>query len=74
MSAQSYICPAAAKSTVETSVPICGQRRLPFVIFAGQSTVDQLADGGSIMHVIQDDHQWDLGCAGFPIDLIGQVG
>lgn len=46
----------------------------PFVIFAGEGPVDKLADGSGIMYIIQDNHQWDFSCAGFPIDLIGQVG
>lgn len=46
---------------------------LPFVIFACESTIDKFTNGSRIMNVIQNDHQRYFWCAGFSIDLIGQV-
>lgn len=44
------------------------------MIFAGESAVDKFTDGCRLVNVIQNNYQWNIGCAGFPIDLIGQVG
>ena len=46
----------------------------PFVVFAGEGPVDKLADGSGIMYIIQDNHQWNFSGAGFPVNLIGQIG
>lgn len=47
---------------------------LPFVIFASESTVDQLTDGSRVVNIVQDDDQRYVRRADVPVDLIGQVG
>lgn len=47
---------------------------LPFVIFAGKSTIDEFTDGSRVVNIIQNNNQRYFRRAGFPIDLIGQVG
>lgn len=46
---------------------------LPFVIFAGESTIDKFTDGSRVINVIQNYYQRYFRCAGFPIYLISQV-
>lgn len=46
----------------------------PFVVLAGECTVDELTDGTRLAEVIQEDHQRHVRCARLPVDLVGQVG
>lgn len=46
---------------------------VPFVILAGESAIDELANGSRVMNVVQNHNKGTLGCVGLPVDLIGQV-
>lgn len=46
---------------------------VPFVILAGESAIDKLANGSRVMNVVQNHNKGTLGCVGLPINLIGQV-
>lgn len=46
----------------------------PFVVLAGECTIDKLTDGARLTEVIQEDHQRHVRRARLPVDLVGQVG
>lgn len=46
----------------------------PFVVLAGECTVDELADGACLAEVIQEDHQRHIRRARLPVNLVGEVG
>lgn len=50
------------------------ESRLPFVVLAGESPIDQLTDGTCFTQVIQQDHQGDIPNSCLPVYLVGQVG